>query len=161
MWKLIIASSVQAACEPPAPARPVEGEVEDPPPPGGARRQPPGGLDPPDLPLAEQVVDRRLVTAGLPLAGLPPGAGLHPVRDDVADLPQPALPQELLGAFHRTAGSRDQSSADLHGIVVPPHRGLPAPWQSGSASRAERVRRGWGSRSPPPIVRTYVRTIPT
>ena len=78
--------------------------------------------------------------------GLPPRPGLHPVRQDRAHLPQPAAPQELLGTVAAPP-------AHLDGVVVPPHRTAPRtrdPWD----------RRERGSRSPPPVYRTGVRSRP-
>src|SRR5690606_15298082 len=56
--------------------------------------------------------------------GLPPRPGLHPVREDVADLPQPSVPQELLGPLDARVGPTHQALADLHRVVVPPHVSL-------------------------------------
>src|SRR3954470_10900450 len=54
--------------------------------------------------------------------GLPPRTGLHPVRQHRAHLPQPAPPQELLGAL----GARHLTHPGLDGVVVPPHLFSPA-----------------------------------
>ena len=60
---------------------------------------------------------------GVHPAGLPPRPGLHPVRDHVAHLPEPAAPQELLGSLTWSpAGPSAPSPAHFHGVVVPSHR---------------------------------------
>src|SRR5687768_6140473 len=85
---IALSFSVRTAGQQPVAAVPVEDQVEDAPSSSG-RRQAARRLDPPDLPVGDEVVRR--VRAG----GLPPGPGLDPVADHVADLPQPPPPEEL------------------------------------------------------------------
>ena len=123
-------------------------------------RPPRPGLDPPQLPLGQQVgpgagpaCHRPVVGADhrADARGLPPRPGLHPVREHRPHLPQPPAPQELLGtlvpARHSPCasrrGRRTASSHTASSLRRPPGTG------------GER-----GSRSPPPVYRTCVRTRP-
>ena len=134
------------------PVGPAEGQVEDPGPALGSgllgsrslgRGAAAAGLHPPQLPLHQQVLPEQRprstpLSRGwlrLPLVaaeqrphagGLPPRAGLHPVRDHAPHLPQPATPQELLGPLHPALRGPDPALSHLDGVVVPPHACLPA-----------------------------------
>src|SRR4029079_14464086 len=60
---------------------------------------------------------------GMRPSRLPPRAGLHPLGEHRVHLPQPALPEELLGALDGvTARARHLSPAHVHRVVVPSHR---------------------------------------
>ena len=147
--------SVQAPDELPAPVGPVEGEVEDAvgllvagscrlaciPRPASTRQSSRSATR--SVIVRDSAVGRRRPAS----RALPPRTGLHPVRDDSADLPQPPAPQELVGVLRL-------ASSHLDGVVVLPHR-------ASSHIRRPRGRPGgrWGSRSPPPgSHRTFVRT---
>ncbi len=131
--------SVRAADERPAPVAPVEGELEDPAPVAGPVSGTVAGAAPgprpastrhssrsprrsaprsPPAPRSARLGDRLVGPDHRPgSTGLPPGPGLHPVRQHGADLPQPAPPQELLGPL----GPRHLTHPGLDGVVVPPH----------------------------------------
>ena len=113
-------------------------------------------------------------TAGA-LGRLPPRPGLHPVRDHVVDLPEPAPPQELLRPLdHQAAPLRAASHLPLRTSTGSSYRRISPPFARTGPSRLDpdpctcpaarhlRGSAGVGVEvTPARIVRTPVRTSPT
>ena len=123
--RFIAGSQSSAAGELPAAVGPVEDQVEDPE--AGVVAGAPAATRPRAASTRQTSRSRERGRSTAPRrrrpssAGtaprLPPRPGLHPVRDHLAHLPEPASPQELLGVLPPSA-----ALAHLHGVVVPPHR---------------------------------------
>ena len=161
-WGFMNTPSVHAADELPVTVAPVEGEVEDP----ARRRRRPCRPRPATAPArrAGRGRGRRRRRAGSsePTTactpdGLPPGPGLHPVRDHRTHLPQASAPQELLGPLDAVTMPLRTSTGSSYRLTCPaspsvhrplPPRPLPRTHRGRTGGPAARRRRG--SRSSPP-----------